>query len=267
MILETLEDEPTSEPTTYKPTMSPVRSPTLSPTISNEPSISFPPTNYPTSSPVVPIRVNIVLTLRSVSDGEDVMNRGEVDAFIDLFTSFLNAYTGSSMAVDNVGLWYQQLVLVDDDREGKNDNVLNVTSTNNAQVVQLRKQQRRKKLERTSPPQVNALQLTIIIEISFTTLPLELVENMAVVTIQENEVDLVRRFKVLSMTLPYFADIYGLDVYWIEKLEIPTSSSNMTSDDIVGPMVKSDNEPEEEEKGIGVGGKIFLVFYFLLIFI
>ncbi|KAL7551102.1 hypothetical protein ACHAWF_014297 [Thalassiosira exigua] len=254
--------QPTSGPTaaaTDDPTSSPSR---IGPTSSPAPTSSPRPTEFPTPPPTIPLRTNIVLVLRNINDREDMMYRNEVLAFIELFKGFMNLHAGARMFIEDVGLWHQQLIMVDDDDVKNFTSVAVAAAASNTSTVSRGIIQQAQKWNvgkgKSSAIQIPALRLTIILQVSYTTLPPELLGNMAVFTVQENEPELLGRLKVkyiyhsftvlmlgdlksfplytLPLQLPdafqglsgifsYFAGVTGVDVFAIEELERPDTSS------------------------------------------
>ena len=73
--------------------ITPTETPTFSPTLSRSPSFA-PSTSYPTGSPIVPMRANIVVNLRNVP--ERPMVEREYEKFVELLTKLLNKYMESN---------------------------------------------------------------------------------------------------------------------------------------------------------------------------
>jgi hypothetical protein len=74
--------------------INPTDSPTYAPTLSREPSTT-PSTSYPTGSPIVPMRANVIINLRNVP--QRPMAEREHLKFIEIVTTLLNKYLESEM--------------------------------------------------------------------------------------------------------------------------------------------------------------------------
>ena len=242
--------KPTLSPASSAPTLSPVSSPTFFPTKSNSPTTSFPPTNNPTPSPVELLRINIVVTLQGIPDEGYLLNQAEGNAFLDMMTRFLNSKSGmTKMVVQLVGMKSQQIVLVDDDRP------LGTIASSKVvprDVIRQRRQSQKNLKGMRTLQQINALQIILILPIQSATLSPEEYGSIALAVIEENEAELLGRLKSLSVSLPYFSDVYSVDAYLSEKPTLTTDTLADKTD--TAPMISSD-EPEDEATGSNMGGK------------
>ena len=182
----------------------------------------------------------------------------EVFAFLDMFTDFLNIHAGSRMVVEEVGLWNQQFVLAENNNMEENETLSGevvATAATNAKVVSRevsQKQNQRRKKKKSAAPmtrngeiseKINALRLTCVLQVSFTTLPPEMIGRMAVAIIQENRIELDLLLKVLEQSHSYFESIDGiLDVYEMETLELPTPPPAMNNPSDSDYDVKTDDD-------------------------
>ena len=248
--------KPTLSPASSAPTLSPVSSPTYSPTLSHAPTTSFSPINNPIPSPVELTRINnIVVTLRGIADEGYLLNQAEGEAFLDTMTRFLTNKSGGKMVVVRVEMQSQQIVLVDDDRPL---GTIASTKVVSRDVIRQRRQNNLKGMRTLQ--QVNALQINLILQIQSATLSPEAYGSMAVAVIEENEAELLGRLKSLSVSLPYFTNVYGVDAYWSEN---PTLTTDTLEDEVNTAVMVSSDEPEpegededeDEATGSNIGGK------------
>ena len=198
-------------------TSSPAGEVTLSPTITASPTLSSSPTVNPDSiaAPNVSkedlIKANIVMTLRygNGKPPDRLMFVPEVEAFLFALTTFFNDRTSDTMVLEGIGLFMQEFVLVDKVPK-KDDNV-----DEDATAALAKRQRHRYEQE---VPKVNAMQLTTVLRVMETSLPQEVLGDLAAVTIRENHADLVSMLKNLSGPYPYFAGIASVEAYAIDKL-------------------------------------------------
>eukprot|EP00571_Detonula_confervacea_P005871 CAMPEP_0172330022 /NCGR_PEP_ID=MMETSP1058-20130122/61177_1 /TAXON_ID=83371 /ORGANISM="Detonula confervacea, Strain CCMP 353" /LENGTH=1318 /DNA_ID=CAMNT_0013047219 /DNA_START=179 /DNA_END=4138 /DNA_ORIENTATION=- len=202
--------------------INPTELPTANPSESRMPTLA-PTTVEPTMSPVVPMRANIITTLRNVP--MRLMTPRENEKYIEILMMFLKRHTESSMVLDGIDLWHQGLLMMDaqegsvvvvdaggDGDAGDADAENNASSEGEdaAQSSQVARGTARRLSEAaaetstittTNPlkrkkkpepiPQVHAMDVTLILRISFANLPIELLGNMASVAIQEHEQELL----------------------------------------------------------------------------
>jgi len=197
-------------------------------TVTLSPSTSTMPSMLPTSSPINFIKANILMTLR-FGDGltEDrLMLRNEVEAFLFAVTTFFNDRTTGTMRLDGLGLFSQEFLLVNKARDKKDDNAVDEDATavavaiaNQADTAPKTKQRNR----RRDQAMINALQLQVVLKIIESSLPNDVLGNLAAITIRDNEDELLNILKVLSAPYPYFEGITGVDVLAIDELIRPPS--------------------------------------------
>jgi len=197
-------------------------------TLTLPPSTSTIPSMLPTSSPINFIKANILMTLRFGDElTEDrLMLRNEVEAFLFAVTTFFNDRTTGTMRLDGLGLFSQEFILVNKAREKKDDNAIDEDATavavaiaNQADTAPKTKQRNR----RRDQAMINALQLQVVLKIIESSLPNDVLGNLAAITIRDNEDELLNILKVLSAPYPYFEGITGVDVLAIDELIRPPS--------------------------------------------
>ena len=208
---------------------SPAGEGTLSPTITTAPTSSVSsPTVGTDSSIAVPnvsqedlIKANIVMTLRygNGKPPDRLMFVPEVEAFLFALTTFFNDRTTDTMVLEGIGLFMQEFVLVDKVVPKKDDNIdEDATAVAKAIAEQARAKRQRRRYEQEEVPQINAMQLQVVLRVIETSLPQEVLGNLAAITIRENEGDLLSILKNLSGPYPYFAGITSVEVYAIDEL-------------------------------------------------
>ena len=107
-------------------------SPTLQPTTSKMPSIE-PSSSSPTFSPIVRMEAYATITLHDVP--ERVMSESEVEIFTKTTIKFLEKYTQQTLILDDINLWHQQLVLVDDSATDYNISAF-LTKEDHAEIME-----------------------------------------------------------------------------------------------------------------------------------
>ncbi|KAL3795552.1 hypothetical protein HJC23_009265 [Cyclotella cryptica] len=239
--------QPSASPVTSLPSMAPVTeapitpapvvgspapiaptfSPSFSPTISRNPTFT-PTTIYPTSSPIVPMRANINVNLRNVPDR--VMTEREYGKFLELILKFLQKYTEKSMAIEGIDLWHQQQVFVDAS-PNITWNATEATPAQQNKQRQLLEQEKldqilafKKKQKEHAAPQTAAMQVTLVLRISFTFLPENLLGKMAVVAIQDNESELIMLLREQSAFYSYFKTLDGITSDVVLELTLPPTT-------------------------------------------
>lgn len=188
-------------------TESPSTSVSLAPTASASPTLSVSPTLYPTASPVVPIRAYIVVTLRRTLDRR--MSAGEKNSFFDMFVAFLRKHSKVAMMVEKIDLWREEQVKVAAPNESNATSVTPVVATRSIEGLQT----------------VQATKLTLVLKISSTTLPQNLLGNMAVVAIEENQEELLAEISVLGELYQFFESVDQVVSFSISSVtEAPVAS-------------------------------------------
>ena len=256
-----LQNTPRQTPQPIEPT----NFPTAPPTVSMKPTIA-PTTVEPTFAPVVPMRANIVTTLRNVP--ERSMTPREVEKFLEIMTLFLKRHTQSSIVLDGIDMWHQQLITVEakegtaveefkfDDKEG-----VEGEDDTSPQVARgaARRLQRKKKAN--AIPQVIAMDVTLILRISLSNLPIDLLGNMANVAIESNEQELQHLLHKEQHFYTFFRLVDGVRSRTINELtEAPTLSPTTKeyyeakqAELEAATLAQDEEESVEEDTGVGVG--------------
>mmetsp|Transcript_12445 Transcript_12445/g.26815 ORF Transcript_12445/g.26815 Transcript_12445/m.26815 type:complete len:1210 (-) Transcript_12445:141-3770(-) len=226
---------PTNKPS-RSPTVSPVEGqtpapveptgfPTATPTISVAPTM-YPTTAEPTMSPVVPMRVNLVTTLRNVP--ERSMTVREEEKYIAILTAFLKRHTGSSMVLDGIDLWHQELISVAAKEgtvtvEAENKNVIARGATREIS------QSGRKRKERLPEiVEVPAVDITVVLRIQIANLPTNLLGNMAAVALREHEEEFLALLKEQQAFYTFFRGADGVVARVIDEVTYAPSASPTT---------------------------------------
>jgi len=264
----------------------PTMVPTLTPTISSVPSAS-PTTQSPTSSPIVPMRAYIVSIFRNAPERD--MTSREIEKFLEITTEFLRRHTQSSMVIEGVEIWHQKLTLADakegsvtweeeeeeeeeEDGEAEQED-LNVfpvdegeQTTGMSMSPSIRRRLNDKKNfskgqlkheQKVDVPKVTAVEITLIIKISVSTLPENLLGNMAAVAMNENQVELLSLLNEQAAFYTYFKHMDGIQSNSVDFVtKAPTLSPTTYQFFLSNQVIETDVEtvPEESE------GSKFMVF-------
>jgi hypothetical protein len=216
---------PTLKPT---PALSQVVLDTSSPTASFPPTISASPTMSPTASPVAAIKVRIIVTLHNTPD--IIMNQEEHDIFIDTLAQFLNDYSGKAMVISGMDIESEEMVLVtasatslttSTQSKTGNSATINTTATSKEVARNTLGQRLLKKLPGSM--------LTGVLKITSTTLPHNLLGNMAVVAVEENQGDLVNQFRKVGLVYRYFENIDRVVSFSADSAGVQFGASSTTS--------------------------------------
>ena len=192
------------------PSMLPLIPPSYSPSLSLDPTISKSPTSNPTLSPIPPIRAYIVVTLHNTLNRR--MSDGERENFFDLFIPFLRKHCKMAMNVADVSLWSEEQVQI--------AAPLASNTTESTVVVATRAMKNLRTIQATK--------VTMVIKISSTTLPLNLIGNMAVVAIEENQQELLAEVGVLGNFYDFFSSVDQIVSYSINGVtEAPVASPKL----------------------------------------
>ena len=267
---------PTRRPVTQAPTtpspfwgtpapVSPTETPTFSPTVSRTPSMT-PSTSYPTGSPVVPMKVHLNVNLRGAP--ERPMSEREYEKFVEIMANFLNKFIEESMAIEGIEIWYQQQIMVDapdnsteiietadevsvdageiPNLPGKKSRELQLEQDKKDQIIAFKKKQKEEAV-----PQTTAMQITLIIKVSFSYLPEDLLAKLAVVTIQDNEMKLMMMLQEQSNFYTYFKPLDGITSDVVLELTPPPSPAPTTLAFYLAN--NADVVVLEEDSGFGFG--------------
>ena len=219
--------------TSVTPTLSTQKKvPTMVPT-QPRPSAS-PSAPEPTTSPIVPMRANVISVFRNVPRRD--MTSREIEKYIDITTAFLKRYTENSMVIEGIDMWHHKMTSADaDTADGRG----------------LKKRNKPKEM-----PQVPAVEITIIIRISVATLPLEYLGNLAAVTIDENQAELLALLNEQSAFYTYFKVMDGVQSMAVESVtKAPTEQPTTTQHYLEkqeGLIVSADDAFEESNEGSNV---------------
>ena len=185
----------------------------LPPTTSMSPTVSISPSMTPTAAPITSIKARIIVTLHNTP--ARFMNEEEQDIFIGTLVEFLNDQSGRVMVINGIDILSEDVVEVISSPGsipvlipsppvttdiGSTINTTNTTSTSK-EVARSTIGQR---LLKDVPKDVPGVRLTILLKVISTTLPHNLLGNMAVVAVEEHQEDLVQQFRRVGLDYPYF---------------------------------------------------------------
>ena len=185
-------------------------------------------------------------------------------------TLFLKRHTQSSMVLDGIDMWHQQLITVnakegtaveefkfDDEEEVEGEDAAAASSSQVARGA-ARLLQRKKKGQ--TIPQVTAMDVTLILRISLSNLPIDLLGNMANVAIESNEQELQYLLHEQQAFYTFFRLVDGVWSRTIDELtEAPTVSPTTRAyyeekqAELEAQSLVEDEEEVEEDTGVGVG--------------
>jgi len=262
----------TEAPTTRSPIsgqteapVSPTMMPTGSPTVSVEPT-AHPTTSLPTASPIVPMRGNIIVTLRNTP--ERLMTDREIEKFLEITTDFLIRHTDSSMIIDGIDFWHQELIHIEgtlNSTIGKEDSTSIVDSehdqseheTSPSMVSRGTREKSNKVKKQPELPQIPATEVTLILRVTHSNLPLNLIGKMASVAIEEKQIELLALLNEQSAFYTYFKFMDGLESKMIERVTKAPTLSPTTYEAFLANQAVSESEEgvvieEKEELGFGV---------------
>jgi len=109
----------------------------------------------------------------------------------------------------------------------------------------------KQKQKEEAVPQTSAMQVTLIIKVSFSFLPQDLLAKLAVVTIEENVMDLVMMLQEQSAFYTYFKPLDGITSEVVTELTPPPTPSPTTLAFYLANQ--QEDVVLEEESGFGFG--------------
>eukprot|EP00986_Skeletonema_menzelii_P008552 scaffold3643_cov132-Skeletonema_menzelii.AAC.2 len=207
------------------------------PTTSISPTTSIDPSITPTASPIASIKARIIVTLHNTP--ARFMRQEERDIFIDTLVEFLNDQSGRAMVLigmdieseDAVGVFASPgsasvvttpspPVVATNTSSTVNttntttapspsvDATYNISSAlNTTNTTSTSKEVARSTIGQRLLREVPGVKFTIVLKIVSTTLPHNLLGNMAVVAVEEYQEDLVQQFLRVGLDYPYFESV------------------------------------------------------------
>ena len=248
-------EEPTFSPTTTAPVTSapvpgitippqpPTRSPSAEPTSSRSPTYS-PTEPEPTASPIIPIRANFVSVFRNVPQRS--MNEREEEKFKQILETFLQKLTEDSMTLTAIDIWHQK-VIESDSNTAKDTSA--VTSRNN----------NRHNRDLQDVPKMYSLEVTVIMRVSYSFLPISLLGSMAAETIDDNKEVLLGLLRGQNSFYSYFKKMDDVDSIAIDTVTNPPTQAPVTQaqlmelDEITDLSVVSEDDPSGSNFAVYVG--------------
>jgi hypothetical protein len=173
------------------------------------------------------------------------MNEREEEKLKEILLPFLQKFTEDSMAIEAIDLWPQKWVLETDLVTAKGKGA--ATSRNN---------NRRKDEEL---PQVYSLEVTVIMSISYSFLPPNLLGSMAAETVDDNQELLLGLLRGQNSFYAYFKEMDSIDSVAIEGVTIPPTQSPITQAQALEEATIASEISEEAPSGnnfavfVGVG--------------
>ena len=250
------ESTATASPTISKP---PVDVPTMAPT-EPRPTVS-PSTQEPTTSPVIPMRANVISVFRNVPERD--MTSREIEKFLDITMAFLVKHTSGSMTIEGIDLWHQKLTMIDADIDATGSSKV---SRGNERSLQQTRDLQAKQQHEEDIPQVTAVEVTMILRISVATLPLEYLGDLAAITIDNEQAEYLALLNEQSAFYTYFKEMDGIQSIAIERVtNAPTEQPTTTQhylDMEEAEITSNANDKETEDSnqtsimvfvGIGIG--------------
>ena len=277
---------PTGSPTGIlfvEQTPPPVNPPTNPPTIMVVPTF-LPATSEPTMSPRVPMRAYIITTLRNVP-ARDMMSR-ESEKYVEILTAFLKMHTVDTMVLEGIDVWHSQLTEVNskevnviansaDDGNAIND-MEDADESGGALSEEKEEEEEEEEQEDAAPssqaafkkrsiwerrltteviPQVTAMEVTLVLRITFANLPSNLLGSMASVAIQENEQELIHLLHQQQAFYTFFKLVDGVRSMVIDQVtppptDRPTSNAYYNAQQ---EALMAEQEVVGEKVGVGFG--------------
>jgi hypothetical protein len=186
------------------------------------------------------------------------MTEREYEKFTELMLKFLRRYTENQMIIEGIDIWYQQQVLVDASLGSSANRTDAVPAAKKKprvlleqekldQILQFKKNQKAQDI-----PQTSAMQVTLILRISFSTLPQDLLAKMAMVTIQEKELELIMMLQEQSAFYTYFKPLDGITSDVVLELTPPPTAEPTTYPFYLANQVEDIVFEEDSSLGFGI---------------
>lgn len=113
------------------------------------------------------------------------------------------------------------------------------------QIIAFKKQQKENEV-----PQSSAMQVTLIVKVSFSFLPEDLLAKLAVVTIEEHELDLMMMLQEHSNFYTYFKPLNGITSDVVLELTAPPTPEPTT---LAFYLANNQEDVPDEDGGFGFG--------------
>ena len=163
--------------------------------------------------------------------------------FIDTLVQFLNEQSGKAMVVNGIDVESEEMVVVTASPASTQTVMTpstpavatNVSSTiNTTNTTSTSTEVARNTLGQRRLREVPGVRLIVILKVISTTLPHNLLGDMAVVAVEENQIDLVERFVRVGLDYPYFEKIdrvasFSADVPGVQSGASSTSKKSIES--------------------------------------
>ena len=207
------------------------------------------------------------------------MTPREVEKYIEILATFLKRHTESTMVLDGIDLWHQELTTTEakegtvvssptgvDEAEGE------VASAEEAKSPQVARGANewylaeeveagpvvpKRKQKKEAIPMVAAMDVTLILRVSFANLPPNLLGNMASVAIEENEQELLDLLHEQQAFYTFFKLVDGVSSRTILEVTPPPTPEPTTVAHYEAVQAALEAEEleivEEEDSGLGFG--------------
>jgi len=179
----------------------------------------------------------------------------------------LNNYSGKAMVVSGIDIESAAIVMVNGETSTASKlragtattqtatDSSSTTSINATNTSSTSKEIARGALGQRSLKQVPSMRVTVVLKIISTTLPHNLLGNMAVVAIEENEIDLVDQLRRVGDVYPYFENVNGVSSFSEIESDDGAVQSEITPGIIQEPTIEPEvikyEEKEAEEAPSG----------------
>lgn len=214
------------------------------------------------------------------------MTEREVEKYIEILSVFLRRHTGSSMVLAGIELWHQDLTMTDakpgtvvvtdtksdataEDEEKKQSPQV-ARGAANRYLADEEVEEDKKKDVKLPPgwkkrppviPQVDAMDVTLILLISYANLPDNLLGNLANVAIEEHEQELLDLLHEQQAFYTFFKLVDGVSSRTILEVTNPPTPDPTTVayyEAQQAALEAGEDETDEEEEESGIGFAVFI---------
>lgn len=218
------------------------------------------------------------------------MTEREVEKYIEILSVFLRRHTGSSMVLAGIELWHQDLTMTDakpgtvvvtdakSDATAEDEEETDETKQSpqvargaaNRYLADEEVEEDKKKDVKLPPgwkkrppviPQVDAMDVTLILLISYANLPDNLLGNLANVAIEEHEQELLDLLHEQQAFYTFFKLVDGVSSRTILEVTNPPTPDPTTVayyEAQQAALEAGEDETDEEEEESGIGFAVFI---------
>ena len=185
----------------------------------------------------------------------------EEEKFLEIALTFLRRHTEDSMTIEGLELYHQKLMKVDaaDANSCRGAATTEVSSSKQLARFSTSSGETTKKALKNdgSKCQVWAMEVTLILKVSFAFLPNNLLGNMAAVAFEEHEQEFLDLLHEQQAFYTFFKIMDGVSAFGVQDLTIPPTESPTTLAYYLAkqevPILANETSPEETEAGLGFG--------------